>query len=254
MNYQLLQAVMIPLEKIENNTGQVDGLPANPRKCTEKDLQTLKKSLKETPEMLGARELLVVPHCGKYVVVGGNMRLRALRAIGETQAPCKILPEGADLKAILIKDNVSNGEWDNLMLEDWDAQKLADWGIKLPTKKETEKLSVEDFNTIYYQPKPEEITDISNCIDRTLFDKKMDVINNAPLSDEQKEHLKMFAYRFLRIDFERVANYYAYKASDAEKEVIERLRLVLVDNGQGGGLDGFIEDDLLKIADVFQNE
>jgi len=48
----------------------------------------------------------------------------------------------------------------------------------------------------------------------------------------------------LKIDFENVANYYYYNASDEEKEIIERLRLVLIDNGE----NGFIEDELLRIT------
>ena len=59
----------------------------------------------------------------------------------------------------------------------------------------------------------------------------------------QKEVLKLFAYRFIKIDFERVANYYEFNASDEEQKAIERLRLVLVDNG----INGFIEDDLIKL-------
>ena len=53
----------------------------------------------------------------------------------------------------------------------------------------------------------------------------------------------MFAYRFIKIDFEQVANYYYFNASDEEQKAIERLRLILTDNG----LNGFIQDDLIRI-------
>ena len=66
------------------------------------------------------------------------------------------------------------------------------------------------------------------------------------LTDEQKEVLKMFAFRFIKIDFENVANYYYFNAGNEEQKAIERLRLVLVD----GGIEGFIEDDLLKIMET----
>ena len=56
----------------------------------------------------------------------------------------------------------------------------------------------------------------------------------------------MFAYRFIKIDFESVANYYYFNAGNEEQKAIERLRLVLVD----GGIEGFIEDDLLKIMET----
>ena len=48
---------------------------------------------------------------------------------------------------------------------------------------------------------------------------------------------------FIKIDFESVANYYFFNAGEEEKKAIERLRLVLTDNG----LNGFVEDDLIKI-------
>ena len=55
-----------------------------------------------------------------------------------------------------------------------------------------------------------------------------------------------FCYRFLKIDFESVANYYAFNASEEMKKAMERLRLVLVD----GGVNGFIEDELLRIINT----
>lgn len=114
---------------------------------------------------------------------------------------------------------------------------------------ETERLSKLEFSNIYYEP--EEILDISlkDCIDFSLFEAKVKRIEQSELSKEQKEVLKWFAFRFLKIDFENVANYYAFNASKTEKEVIEQLRLVLVD----GGIDGFIEDDILKIHELSEN-
>lgn len=76
------------------------------------------------------------------------------------------------------------------------------------------------------------------------------IVKASELSDKQKEVMKLFAYRFLKINFEGVANYYAFNASEEEKRVIERLRMVLVD----GGVEGFIEDDLLKVRGVVMDE
>jgi spore germination protein YaaH len=70
------------------------------------------------------------------------------------------------------------------------------------------------------------------------------------LTDDQKSLLKFFAYRFIKIDFENVANYYSFNASEEEQKAIERLRLVLTDNG----VKGFIEDDLLKIMGFTDQE
>ena len=98
-------------------------MPSNPRKWSEEELENLKKSIVETPELLEARGIIVVPNNEKYVVLGGNMRLAALRSLGWTDIPCIVLPENTPaekLREIVIKDNGSFGEWDTSMLAaDW---------------------------------------------------------------------------------------------------------------------------------------
>ena len=130
------QTVMLPISKIENNKGQVEGLPSNPRLIKNEQYEALKKSIQDAPEMLTLRELLVYPHDGKYVVIGGNMRLKVLRELGEKQVPCKIIPEDTPvekLREYTIKDNTTGGMWDwDALANEWDEQLLNDWGMELP--------------------------------------------------------------------------------------------------------------------------
>lgn len=112
---------------------------------------------------------------------------------------------------------------------------------------ETEKLSKVEFVDAYYQPKHIPEINLRDCINTELFEKKVAFVETLDLTDEQKAVMKMLAYRFIRIDFEGVANYYAFNASDEEKRAIERLRCVLVD----GSLDGFIGDSLLRVYEHF---
>lgn len=130
------QTVMLPISKIETNHGQIDGLPKNPRVLRDEQYKKLKKSIEDNPEMLTLRELLVYPHGGKYVVIGGNMRLRILQDLGEKEVPCKIIAEDTSvdkLRAYTIKDNTSGGEWDwDDLANEWDADELDDWGLELP--------------------------------------------------------------------------------------------------------------------------
>lgn len=58
-------------------------------------------------------------------------------------------------------------------------------------------------------------------------------------------------YRFVRIDFQAVADYYAFVASAEERDVLQRLRAVLVDDGS---LGGFVEDDLLRVLNLTNQE
>lgn len=124
----------LKLTELAPNEGQIDGLPANPRQISSEKLEQLVKSLQDDPEMLNLREVLVVPHGGKYVIIGGNMRYRAALRIGMETIPCKILPENTPvekLRAITIKDNTPFGAWDFAMLGvDWDSEELAEWGVE----------------------------------------------------------------------------------------------------------------------------
>jgi len=115
---------------------------------------------------------------------------------------------------------------------------------------ETERLSGIEFSDVYYTPKEKPEIKLSDCIDTTLFDTKMKFVESLDLPREMKDVLKVLAYRFIRIDFENVANYYAFNATDEEKKAIERLRLVLVD----GSLGGFIEDRLLRVVEELTPE
>jgi len=130
------QTVMLPIGKIETNHGQIDGLPKNPRVLRDHHYDALKKSIEDNPEMLTYRELLVFPHKGKYVVIGGNMRLKVLQDLGEKLVPCKIIAEDTPvekLAAYVIKDNVSGGEWDwDELANAWDEDLLKGWGLELP--------------------------------------------------------------------------------------------------------------------------
>lgn len=123
----------IRIKDLEMNTGQIDGLPSNPRQWTKDEIDNLKKSISETPELLEARGAIVYPKDGKYIVLGGNMRLEAVRALGWKEMPCIVLPEFMPvekLKEIVIKDNGSFGEWDmDALANDWDDLPLSDWGV-----------------------------------------------------------------------------------------------------------------------------
>lgn len=131
---ELIPSQWIDLDQIDLNEGQIDGLPANPRTIDPIDFETLKRSITEHPEMLGLKTLFVYAWKGRYVDIDGNQRTKALRELGYTKAPCKVIPEtGYDLQAIAIKANTNNGKWDTERLQaDWDKDKLQEWGVELP--------------------------------------------------------------------------------------------------------------------------
>ena len=127
----------IKIKDLATNDGQIEGLPKNPRQIRDHRYEKLKKSIEDAPEMLQLRELLVYPHGGKFVIIGGNMRYRACKEIGYKELPCKVLDAETPvekLRQYAIKDNENFGEYDwGIVANEWDTAEMEDWGVELPT-------------------------------------------------------------------------------------------------------------------------
>ena len=131
----------IKLTALEPNTGQIPGLPTNPRQWTRQDVDRIARSLTETPELFEARPLLVYPvnsaetdeRKRKYVILGGNLRYEGAKANKMKDVPCIVFPWATEfdtLKAIVIKDNGSFGAWDfDTLANEWGDLPLTDWGV-----------------------------------------------------------------------------------------------------------------------------
>ena len=107
--------------------------PDNPRRIGNKEMERLVKSLQEFPDMLSIREIVVDE---TMTVLGGNMRLLALKKSGAKECTAKIVtgltPE--QKREFIIKDNAAFGEWDMDLLSSsiWSDLPLVDWGVDLP--------------------------------------------------------------------------------------------------------------------------
>jgi len=116
--------------------------PKNPRIIKDGKFQKLVKSIQEFPDMLNKRPLVVFTDVdNKYVVLGGNMRLKALKELKHETVPIIVADEWTEEQKneFLIKDNVGFGEWDwDSLANEWDAEKLDDWGLDVPIFKDDE--------------------------------------------------------------------------------------------------------------------
>lgn len=126
----------IPVKRLEPNRGQIEGLPQNPRFIKDAKFKGLVRSIKESPEMLNLRELIVYPSLDRFVIVAGNMRLRAAQELGMSELPCKILPIDTPvekLREYAIKDNNPYGEddWD-ILANEWNEEELKGWDVETP--------------------------------------------------------------------------------------------------------------------------
>jgi len=109
--------------------------PNNPRVIRDEKFAKLKQSIIDFPEMLEKRPLVCYTEGEKYIVLGGNMRLKALSDIGAAEVPIILADEWTEEQRaqFLIKDNVGFGEWDwNTLANEWDAEQLEAWGLDLP--------------------------------------------------------------------------------------------------------------------------
>ncbi len=122
--------MQVPTSKIKPN-------PKNPRLIKDGRFDRLKKSLQDFPQMLEKRPLVCFTDTdGKYVVLGGNMRLRAAKELGMKELPVLLADDWTEEQKaqFLIKDNVGYGEWDHDQLaNEWDTDKLIEWGMELPS-------------------------------------------------------------------------------------------------------------------------
>lgn len=132
---------VIDIKCLEPNEGQLAGVPKNPRFLKGDEHDKLKKSLKDSPELLQYKPLMVYAiGGGKYAVICGNMRLRICQELHNEgmesfdTLPCFVLDKDvpiAKIKEYAIKDNVQAGnwDWDELANGEWEVDDLQDWGV-----------------------------------------------------------------------------------------------------------------------------
>jgi len=105
--------------------------PNNPRIIKDYKFDKLVKSIKEFPEMLKLRPIVVDSN---MTVLGGNMRLKACAAAGLKEVDIIIADQLTDQQKseFIIKDNVGFGEWDwDVLGNEWNTQQLEDWGLEV---------------------------------------------------------------------------------------------------------------------------
>ena len=220
--------------------------PKNPRIISAEQIVKLGKSIKDFEDMMEVRGIVVDEN---NIIIGGNQRFAALKENGYETIPGKWVTKVTGWseerkQEFMIKDNAPvSGEWDFELLEDWDWEELEGWGLEMHELTETSKLSKLEFDSIYFEPKEKPEINLIDCINLEKYNDKIKIIEDSKLSEDTEQIMKIFCQRFIKIDFENVANYYYFNATDEEKKIIERLRLVLCDNG----VNGFIEDDILRI-------
>jgi len=109
----------------------IKGNPNNPRIIKDDKFKKLVESIKAFPEMVNVRPIVVNTD---MIVLGGNMRLKAMKEAGWKEAPIQIVNwDEQKQKEFIVKDNVGYGEWDwDDLANNWDAEELVEWGLDIP--------------------------------------------------------------------------------------------------------------------------
>lgn len=105
--------------------------PNNPRILKDDKFAKLTQSIKDFPQMLEIRPIVVNDD---MVVLGGNMRLKACKEAGLKEVPVIKVSDLTEeqQREFIIKDNVGFGEWDwDLLANEWDTELLEDWGLDI---------------------------------------------------------------------------------------------------------------------------
>jgi hypothetical protein len=119
---------MIKLSSIKPN-------PDNPRVIKDERFQRLKQSIQDFPKMMALRPMVIDD---QGIILGGNMRLKALQDLGFKEVPREWVKQAAELteeekQRFIIADNVGYGDWQwDMLNSSWDVDQLAEWGMDIP--------------------------------------------------------------------------------------------------------------------------
>lgn len=115
----------------------------NPRLIRDERFKKLVKSIQDFPEMMALRPIIVD---NEGVILGGNMRYRALKDLKYKEIPDEWVKRADELteeqkRRFIIEDNVPFGEWDwDILANEWNPEELAEWGLDLPEDSISEKI------------------------------------------------------------------------------------------------------------------
>lgn len=147
---------IISIKKLKPN-------PENPRTIRDEKFEKLCRSITDFPQMLELRPIVVDED---YMVLGGNMRLRALQHLKHSKVYVTIA-EGLTAeqkREFVIKDNVGFGDWDwDSLANSWDTMQLEEWGLDVPNFAPDVDYSILDDDDVESQ-----LSDMTNGVKKAI--------------------------------------------------------------------------------------
>ena len=173
-----MKTLTVPINEVKSN-------PNNPRIIKDDKFKKLVASIKELPQMLELRPIVVNED---MIVLGGNMRLKACKEAGLKEIPIIKASElnEEQQRAFIIKDNVGFGEWDwDALANEWDAEQLEEWGLDVWKGQDVDLDSLSDEFSL-----PEGDKAPFQQMTFTLADEQATQIKNAIADIKQTEEYK----------------------------------------------------------------
>jgi len=206
--------------------------PNNPRLIKDDKFLKLVQSIKDFPEMLNIRPIVVNKD---MIILGGNMRYKACKEAGLKEIPIIITDLSEDKqREFLIKDNTSGGEWDwEVLANEWDSEQLEGWGMDIPNfdnevdnENQDEKYT-QKVDTPVYEPKNKK-PEIYELYNSDRYKELIAEIENSTVSEDIKTLLKVAASRHIVFNYENMADFYAHSEKPVQ-ELMENSALVIID-------------------------
>lgn len=261
------------MDKLTLKVSEIKNNPNNPRLIRDDKFKKLVKSLKDFPIM--AKKLRKVVVDENNVILGGNMRFKALKEAGmkevhveyftredaeENNRLAKELdPEHVDktyeeqCREFVIKDNVSGGEWDwDMLAEQYDMEELEAWGLdtglidKDGNEASLEKINITD-EVLKLSYEPEQLDYITFEI-ATEKDERYDSLKELVSEIKNEEVKKILEKRlndFVGYNFDKIADYYATGATEKERQAFRKTGLVFSTTREAIENGFALADDLL---------
>lgn len=181
------------MEIVYRKIEELNKLDSNPRTITEEDMKVLKDSIRNNPDYLEARPLVLSDRTGTLVIIDGNQRYEACLQLGLKEVPTALLHGLTEEREreIIIRANVNNGKWDLTKLFEWDYRELMDWGVEGISFPE-----ISDFNE-------EEVDDTENILRNQNYEAGAHIKYlvfegyKIPVSEKELDGLKQRATEYM---------------------------------------------------------
>ena len=208
---------------------EIKANPNNPRIIKDDKFAKLVKSITEFPKMMELRPMVINKD---NIVLGGNMRLKALKEIGYKEISDTWVKRAEDLtdeeqRRFIIADNVGFGEHDwEMLANEWDVEELGEWGLDIPIEKEVNTDGLFDIEIPFYEAS-NIIPNIQELADTTEVNELINKIEKLEIENDLKNILKIRASFFADFNFQKIADFY-HHSNEEIKLIFEDLGMVIL--------------------------